>query len=135
MASETQDELMAKLRAQRAAIRAARLASGDPRVIEKQLAEDLAEAKAKARAEAEQSWRDQRERERILKLLGDAATKRKRRPLTFKRRDVERAIAGHMQAGLSVQRTEIDPSGRIAIVTGKPEPVGIVPKQTVSEWD
>jgi hypothetical protein len=96
-----------------------------------------------AEIEAEQRAEDQRERERILRLIGDALSagatpeKRKRRPLTFKKRDVSRAVAGHMQAGLSVQRTEIDKTGRIVIVTGQPEPVSIVPKQPedVSEWD
>jgi hypothetical protein len=107
---------------------AARLAAGDPIAIRLQAGRD--------RAEAEQRWHDQRERERILKLLGDNAPKRKRGPQKFKKRDIERAVAGHMHAGLSVQRTEIDNDGRrIVIVTGQPEQVPIAPKQAVSEWD
>lgn len=55
-----------------------------------------------------------------------------RRPLKFRERDISRAIAGHLKAGLSVQRTEIDASGRIVIVTGQPEPTTVAP---VNEWD
>jgi hypothetical protein len=58
--------------------------------------------------------------------------KRKRRPLIFRERDIKRAIAGHMKAGLSVKRTEIDASGRIVIVTGQPEQTSITPE---NEWD
>lgn len=57
---------------------------------------------------------------------------RKRKPLVFRERDVSRAIAGHMKAGLSVVRTEIAPDGRIVIVTGAPESAEIAP---VNEWD
>jgi hypothetical protein len=57
--------------------------------------------------------------------------RRTRRPLSFTKRDVARAIAGHMQAGLSVQRVEIDRSGRIVIVTGQAETT-IAP---ANEWD
>lgn len=62
---------------------------------------------------------------------------RKRRPLVFRERDVTRAIAGHMKAGLSVQRTEIDPSGRIVIVTGQAERIDLAPTEieVVNEWD
>jgi hypothetical protein len=72
------------------------------------------------------------------KPIGDAAPKtesapekRKRRPLVFKKRDISRAVAGHMQAGLSVARTEIDPSGRIVIVTKDSDAGALVP----NEWD
>ncbi|MGJ4961589.1 hypothetical protein [Bradyrhizobium sp. HKCCYLRH3061] len=55
---------------------------------------------------------------------------RKRRPLVFRERDITRAIAGALKAGLSVQRTEIDVTGRIVIVTGRPEPTDLVPDET-----
>ncbi len=62
----------------------------------------------------------------------------KRRPLKFRERDIRRAIAGHLKAGLSVQRTEIDASGRIVIVTGQPEATDLAPADravAASEWD
>lgn len=66
--------------------------------------------------------------------------KRKARgPSPFRERDVTRAIAGHMKAGLSVARTMIDKAGNIVIVTGKSEPVDLAPDQeateAVNEWD
>jgi hypothetical protein len=65
-------------------------------------------------------------------------TKKKRGPSPFRERDVTRAIAGHMKAGLSVARTEIGKDGRIIVVTGKPEPVDLAPDREASdanEWD
>jgi hypothetical protein len=58
-----------------------------------------------------------------------------RRPLAFTKRDLARAIAGHMQAGLSVQRVEIDKNGRIIIVTGQAEATNLAPQSAENEWD
>jgi hypothetical protein len=38
---------------------------------------------------------------------------------TFKQGDLTRAVKGAVKAGLSVQRVEIDPTGKIVLVTGK----------------
>jgi hypothetical protein len=64
--------------------------------------------------------------------VGEATSRPKRSPLAFTKRDVTRAIEGHMAAGLSVQRTEIDRTGRISIVTGQPEETSIALE---NEWD
>jgi hypothetical protein len=42
-----------------------------------------------------------------------------RGPHAFKKRDVVRAVQAAQAAGLSVQRIELDKSGRIVIVTGE----------------
>jgi hypothetical protein len=63
----------------------------------------------------------------------EPSPRKQRRRLAFTKRDVTRAIAAHMAAGLSVQRVEIDPSGRIIIVTGQQEPA--VSITTENEWD
>jgi hypothetical protein len=57
---------------------------------------------------------------------------RKRRRLTFTKRDVARAISASVSAGLSVARVEIDKDGRIVIVPGQPEPTSVTPE---NEWD
>jgi hypothetical protein len=57
---------------------------------------------------------------------------RKRRSLAFTKRDVARAVTASMHAGLSVQRVDIDKTGRISIVTGQPEQISIAPE---NEWD
>jgi hypothetical protein len=131
----SREELIAQHAAGEAALRSS-IAAGEAALRASK--ETIASIKARCAA-------DYAEFKRELRLIvGDAAPKteaapekRKRRPLTFKKRDISRAVAGHMQAGLSVQRTEIDKTGRIVIVTGQPEPVSIVPKQpeNVSEWD
>lgn len=41
-------------------------------------------------------------------------------PARFKQSDVKRATAGVVAAGLSVARIEIDASGKIVIIPGKP---------------
>jgi hypothetical protein len=61
----------------------------------------------------------------------DAPPQRKRRPLTFTKRDVARAIAAAKQSGESVLRVEID-GGRIVVVTGQPESISVAPG---NEWD
>jgi hypothetical protein len=43
-----------------------------------------------------------------------------RGPASFKQRDVTRAVRGAVAAGVEVQRIEIDKTGKIVIVTGKP---------------
>ena len=122
-------ELTERLRAKRAA----RAARGDKR------AQLFIEAEKRAQVRQEQEIA--RERERLRRILGtpdgSAAgapeAKRKRRPLTFTKRDLARAIEGHTAAGLSVQRTEIDmKSGKIVVVTGQSESVSITP---ANEWD
>lgn len=72
-------------------------------------------------------------------IAQDKAKRKARGPAAFRERDVTRAIAGHMKAGLSVARTEIGKDGRIIVVTGKSEPVELAPdqkaSQDVNEWD
>lgn len=64
---------------------------------------------------------------------------KQRGPAIFRERDITRAIAGHMKAGLPVAGTKIDRQGNIVIITGKPEPVELAPDQqsaeAVNEWD
>jgi len=45
-----------------------------------------------------------------------------RRPARFLQSDVRRAVQGAMDAGLTVARVEIDPDGRIVIVSGEGMP-------------
>jgi hypothetical protein len=40
---------------------------------------------------------------------------------TFKQSDATRAMKSALAAGLEVTRVEIEPSGKIVMVTGKPE--------------
>ncbi len=40
-----------------------------------------------------------------------------RRPCTFTRRDITRALRGAKAAGIEVQRVEIDKAGKIVLVT------------------
>jgi ATP/maltotriose-dependent transcriptional regulator MalT len=128
-------DLVGQLRARRAARLAARVAAGDSRAI----AEQAAEQAAQERAEAAQRERDQREAARLRQLLDlddvKAAPPRNRSPLTFRERDVSRAIAGHLKAGMGVARTEIGRDGRIVIVTGAPERTEIAPTSEANEWD
>ena len=41
-------------------------------------------------------------------------------PARFKQSDIKRATAGVVAAGLSVARVEIDTSGKIVVIPGKP---------------
>jgi hypothetical protein len=43
-----------------------------------------------------------------------------RAPSVFRQSDVTRAIKAAVAAGVNIERVEIDKSGRIVIVTGKP---------------
>lgn len=42
-----------------------------------------------------------------------------RRALTFKQADVSRAVKGVAAAGVKVMRVEVDPSGKITVVTAE----------------
>lgn len=55
-----------------------------------------------------------------------------RGPATFKQADVTRAVRGTVAAGVEVQRIEIDQSGKIVVVAGKPERV---PVSNINDWD
>jgi hypothetical protein len=49
---------------------------------------------------------------------------------TFKQGDVTKALKGAVNAGLSVQRVEIDREGKIVLIAGRPgQP------DEVNEWD
>jgi len=55
-----------------------------------------------------------------------------RGPCTFRQSDATRAARAAIAAGLSVQRIEIGPDGKIIVVTGKPaDTVETAP----NEWD
>jgi hypothetical protein len=93
----------------------------------------LARVKARWNEENEQFWRECAARHADdVEPAASERPERKRRPLMFRERDLRRAIAGHLKAGLSVVRTEIDVHGLIIIVTRDDEPVSVVP---VNEWD
>ena len=40
----------------------------------------------------------------------------------FRERDVTRAVKAVAKAGVEIARVEIEPNGKIAVITGKPEP-------------
>jgi len=44
-----------------------------------------------------------------------------RAPLTFRQCDLERAIKGAKAAGLEISKVEIDKSGKIIVIIGKPD--------------
>lgn len=50
-------------------------------------------------------------------------------PARFKQSDVKRATAGVVSAGLSVTKIEIDHTGKIVIITGKPKAIA-----ETNEW-
>jgi hypothetical protein len=56
-----------------------------------------------------------------------------RGPLTFRKRDLVRALKRAAAAGIEVARAEIDKAGKIVLVFGKPSavPIEIVP----NPWD
>jgi hypothetical protein len=57
-----------------------------------------------------------------------------RGPVSFKQRDVTRALRAAGAAGIEVQRVEIDREGKIILVTGKPrEAAGV--ENGGNEWD
>lgn len=91
----------------------------------------MARIEARGRAEFEEFCRNHPELADDDEAQEAAATsgrKPKRRSLIFRERDITRAIAGHLKAGLSVARVEVDTGGRIVIVTGKPEATELVPE-------
>lgn len=45
-----------------------------------------------------------------------------RRPLAFKQADIARAVKGVSAAGARVERVEIDPAGKITIITAAASP-------------
>ncbi|QZP07810.1 hypothetical protein [Caenibius sp. WL] len=47
----------------------------------------------------------------------------------FKQADVKRAAAGTIAAGLPIAKIEIDPNGKIVIITGSPKSAS-----EVNEW-
>ena len=53
-----------------------------------------------------------------------------RAPSTFRQSDVTRAIKAAVAAGVEIQRVEIDPNGRIVIVTATE-----AERREVNEWD
>jgi hypothetical protein len=48
-----------------------------------------------------------------------------RAPGTFKQGDVTKALKAALKAGLEVKRYEIDSSGKIVIITGRPDFSGV----------
>jgi hypothetical protein len=44
------------------------------------------------------------------------------RPATFRQRDVTAAVKAAIAAGLDIARVEIDKTGKIILITGKPSP-------------
>jgi hypothetical protein len=56
-----------------------------------------------------------------------------RGPLPFRQTDVARAIKGTVAAGLTVQRVEVDKTGRIIVIVAEP---GKAEADTgANEWD
>jgi hypothetical protein len=53
------------------------------------------------------------------------------KPSSFKKTDVARAIAAVLTAGLGVARVEVDASGKIVVVPGKPGN----DETTLNPWD
>ena len=51
---------------------------------------------------------------------------------TLKKGHVIKAIKGAMEAGLNVQRFEVDQDGKIIVFAGQPDATG---EQQVNEWD
>ena len=63
-----------------------------------------------------------------------------RAPCTFRQADVTRAVKAVVAAGVGIARVEIDKSGKIVIVTGKPqEPAVAAPQddldRELAEWE
>jgi len=53
-----------------------------------------------------------------------------RGPLTFRQRDLTRAVKAVVVAGVEIARVEVDKTGKIVIVAGKP-----VADTERNEWD
>ncbi len=89
----------------------------------------------RARAMAEQAARVKVEAVKV-----EPVTPRGKRRQVFRERDITRAIAGHMKAGLAVAGTKIGPDGSIVVITGAPEKIDLAPvtkqeREAVNEWD
>lgn len=56
-----------------------------------------------------------------------------RAPSTFRQADVTRAVKAVVAAGVDVGRIEIDKSGKIVIVTGKPQESAIVTQDDLDQ--
>ena len=54
---------------------------------------------------------------------------------TFKQSDVTKALKAAVKAGLAIERVEIDKSGKIVVVTGRPEGVASGERPGKNEWD
>jgi hypothetical protein len=53
---------------------------------------------------------------------------------TFRQRDVTKAVKAIVAAGCEVARAEIEPSGKITVIVGKPQAT-TEEGQGVNEWD
>ena len=58
-----------------------------------------------------------------------------RGPRTFRQRDVTKAVKAVVAAGVHVARVEVDKTGKIIVVTGKPNENDRPADDGVSEWD
>lgn len=58
-----------------------------------------------------------------------------RGPCTFRQQDVTRALRATVAAGIEVARVEIDRSGKIVLVTGKPSGPVVEQRPEANEWD
>jgi hypothetical protein len=56
-------------------------------------------------------------------------------PSTFRQADVTKAVKAVVAAGVDIARVEIDATGKIVIVTGKPETQENGPRAGSNEWD
>jgi len=55
-----------------------------------------------------------------------------RGPATFRQRDVTAAVKAATAAGLDIARVEIDKTGKIILITGKPSPCDL--HKTSDDW-
>jgi hypothetical protein len=56
-----------------------------------------------------------------------------RGPATFRQRDLMAAVKAMRMAGFEIARVEVDKSGKIVVVPGKPEPP--IVDAEINEWD
>jgi hypothetical protein len=54
---------------------------------------------------------------------------------TFKQGDVTKALKATVKAGIAVERVEIDKTGKIVVVTARPEDAANREKPGKNEWD